>query len=69
MIPFDIDSQTLSDLEIFESAASERCIFSFFDFTSTIGGKEQLRSFFNHPQSDIQIIEERERSHSIFAKV
>ncbi len=59
MISFDIDSQTLSDLEIFESAARERCIFSFFDFTSTIGGKEQLRSFFNHPQSDVQIIEER----------
>ena len=59
MVPFDIDSQTLNDLEIFESAASEKCIFSFFDFSSTIGGKEKLRSLFNHPQTDIQIIEER----------
>lgn len=59
MVPFDIDNQTLNDLEIFESAASEKCIFSFFDFSSTIGGKEKLRSLFNHPQTDIQIIEER----------
>ncbi|WP_214225162.1 hypothetical protein [Pedobacter sp. B4-66] len=56
---FDIDNQTLNDLEIFESASNEKSIFSFFDFTSTIGGKEKLRSLFNHPQADIQIIEER----------
>lgn len=59
MASFDIDKQTLNDLEIFESVASEKCIFSFFDFTLTIGGKEQLRSLFNHPQSDVQVIEER----------
>ncbi|NRF37905.1 hypothetical protein [Pedobacter foliorum] len=59
MGPFDIDNQTLNDLEIFESASNEKSIFSFFDFTSTIGGKEKLRSLFNHPQTDIQIIEER----------
>lgn len=57
MEPFDIDNQTLNDLEIFESASNEKSIFSFFDFTSTIGGKEKLRSLFNH--TDIQIVEER----------
>ena len=58
-MPFDIDNQTLNDLEIFESASNEKSIFSFFDFTSTIGGKEKLRSLFNHPLTDVRIIEER----------
>lgn len=53
---FDIDSQTLSDLEIFGSAKHEVSVFSFFNFTSTIGGRDKLLSIFKTPQTDAAVI-------------
>lgn len=56
---FDIDSQTLNDLEIFERRKGEVCIFSLFNFTSTIGGKDRLLDFFKTPQNDLSVINKR----------
>ncbi len=53
---FDIDSQTLNDLEIFGSHKNDISVFSFFNFTSTIGGREHLLSIFKTPQTDAAVI-------------
>lgn len=53
---FDIDSQTLSDLEIFGTYKHDVSVFSFFNFTSTIGGREHLLSIFRRPQKDAPVI-------------
>lgn len=37
---FDVDKQTLIDLNLFSSDKSENSIFNFFNETKTIGGKK-----------------------------
>lgn len=58
---FEIDDQTLSDLEIFESSGKGRSLFSLFDLTSTLGGREKLLDIFNQPLVDPAMIKDRQK--------
>jgi DNA mismatch repair ATPase MutS len=60
MSKFDIDKQTLSDLNIFEAYGLNKSVFSLFNFTSTIKGNDKLNDIFRTPSTAIQIINERQ---------
>jgi DNA mismatch repair ATPase MutS len=60
---FDIDKQTINDLELFNKVKGDNSVFSLFNFTQSIGGKKRLEYIFNEPLSDIDII--RQRLHNI----
>lgn len=59
MIAFDIDKQTLNDLEIFSSSDSQKSLFSLFNRTCTIEGSSTLKLIFKNPLTDIKLISER----------
>jgi len=56
---FKIDKQTADDLELFEKSKGSSSIFSLFNLTKSIGGKDELRRIFSLPFSDIDQIENR----------
>lgn len=56
---FDIDKQTIYDLELFEKIKGDKSVFSLFNFTKTIGGRECLRKMFSFPLNDKELIEKR----------
>jgi DNA mismatch repair protein MutS len=56
---FDIDKQTIYDLELFEKIKGDKSVFSLFNFTKTIGGRECLRNMFSFPLNDKELIEKR----------
>jgi len=56
---FDIDKQTVNDLELFEKIKGEKSIFSLFNFTNTIGGRECLKYMFSNPLTNKNSIESR----------
>ncbi len=56
---FEIDKQTIDDLELFDKARGEKFVFSFFNFAKSIGGKRKLERMFSKPLIDIKLIEER----------
>ena len=58
-IKFDIDNQTINDLELFEKIKGDKSVFSLFNFTTTIGGRECLRNMFSNPFTDKISIEKR----------
>lgn len=58
---FLIDKQTVDDLELFEKSKSDKSIFSLFNFTKSIGGKEELTRIFSFPLTNISQIENRIR--------
>jgi DNA mismatch repair protein MutS len=60
MEPFIIDSQTFSDLEIFESATKGNSIFSIFDHCSTPGGRKKLIEIFSWPLTDAKELLDRQ---------
>ncbi len=56
---FDVDTQTLNDLGIFQNAYNRNSVFNLFDNTKTIGGKEKLEDIFNRPLTSASLIKER----------
>ncbi len=56
---FEIDKQTINDLELFDKVRGEKSVFSFFNFAKSLGGKRKLESMFSKPLTDIKLIEER----------
>lgn len=60
MNKFDIDKQTLNDLNIFDTYGVTRSVFSLFNFTSTIKGHDKLMDIFRSPSTDIKVINERQ---------
>lgn len=56
---FEIDKQTVNDLELFERTKNDKSVFSFFNHTKSIGGSEKLKTIFNSPLLDIRLIEKR----------
>ncbi len=56
----NIDYQTFSDLEIFESSGQGQSIFELFDFTKTTEGKAKLTKIFHNPLNQIEQIKERQ---------
>jgi DNA mismatch repair ATPase MutS len=59
---FFVDSQTLSDLQIFQSEKGKASIHKIFDHTKTHGGKIRLQEMLGEPTSDIKMIIEREEA-------
>lgn len=59
---FFVDSQTLSDLQIFQSEKGKVSIHKIFDHTKTHGGKTRLQEMLAEPTSDIKMIIEREEA-------
>jgi len=59
MIAFDIDKQTLNDLEIFGSDNNQKSLFSLFNRTCTIEGSSTLKVIFKNPLNNIELISER----------
>lgn len=60
MYKFDIDKQTLNDLNIFDSHGSNKSVFSLFNFTGTLKGNEELMQLFQSPTTDITLINHRQ---------
>ena len=57
---FEIDRQTLSDLEIFTSD-SGNTIYSFFNSCTTVGGRTKLQSMMENPSTDLLLLTERKK--------
>lgn len=56
---FEIDKQTINDLELFERVKGDRSVLSFFNHTKSIGGTEKLKRIFSSPLVDINLLEKR----------
>ena len=50
---FEIDKQTIKDLEIFGSENSDSSIFNFYNKTKTNGGRDFLTEMMKNPLTDI----------------
>jgi DNA mismatch repair ATPase MutS len=57
---FLIDSQTVTDLEIFEGRKARKSVFKFFDRAISYGGRRELLDIFSSPMSDIKKIRDRQ---------
>ncbi|WP_316814943.1 MutS-related protein [Pedobacter nyackensis] len=56
MSGFNIDEQTLRDLNVFNEGASSNSIYNIFKYTRTLGGRERLAELMRNPSSDINEI-------------
>ena len=56
---FQIDNQTVKDLELFSDRPNSKSIIDFFNRTKTFGGKLQLRGLMESPLDDIKEITQR----------
>ncbi len=59
MIAFDLDKQTIKDLEIFVDSRSANSISNFFNQTKTFGGKSFLYQLMKNPITDINELRQR----------
>jgi DNA mismatch repair ATPase MutS len=66
---FDIDKQTIGDLELFEKAKGDKSIFSYYNFTKSIGGKKRLENIFRNPLTDLESIQSRIQTIKCFQKL
>ncbi|MES2061776.1 MAG: hypothetical protein V4456_07640 [Bacteroidota bacterium] len=57
---FEIDKQTLNDLEIFTSESGDT-IYSFFNACTTVGGRKKLESMMRNPSNDLLLLTERKK--------
>ncbi|MDF2433766.1 MAG: mismatch repair protein MutS [Mucilaginibacter sp.] len=63
---FEIDRQTINDLEVFNEARSGISIFTFFDIAKTIGGRKKLIQMMETPSVDINVLTSRRDSIKYF---
>ena len=63
---FDIDKQTIRDLEIFPTKKDNRSIYSIYNQASTIGGQQALWDLFNSPVSDLKLLLTRKKEINFF---
>ena len=59
MIEFDLDKQTIKDLEIFVDSRSANSISNFYNQTKTFGGKNFLYQLMKNPITDINELRQR----------
>lgn len=59
---FELDKQTIQDLEIFGNEKSTNSIFHCYNFTKTIGGKKHLHGLMHSPLTDIAELQQRRDS-------
>lgn len=65
---FEVDSQTLKDLEIFDTVKDGKSVFSLFNFTQCHGGRRVLYNFISNPLTDRNKLIERTDAISFFQK-
>lgn len=63
---FQIDNQTLKDLEIFGLGRDQNSIFDLFNCVKSLKGKEQLHYYLAHPLTDPEEISNRKEAISFF---
>lgn len=63
---FDIDKQTIKDLELFAEKRKDKSILSVYNRTSTIGGGELLYEMFGSPITDRVSLENRKKEINFF---
>lgn len=56
---FELDTQTIKDLEIFGDGKSSNCIFKFYNKTKTNGGRNHLLTLMENPITDIHELRQR----------
>lgn len=56
---FELDKQTIHDLEIFGNEKSTNSIFHYYNHTKTIGGKKHLHGLMYSPLTDINKLQQR----------
>jgi DNA mismatch repair ATPase MutS len=63
---FDIDKQTIRDLNLFEERANVRSVFSIYNRTATKGGRDMLNRLFRTPVSDMEFLQSRKAEINFF---
>ena len=56
---FDIDKQTIRDLELFPEKRNDKSILSVYGKTATIGGRDLLYEVFSNPRSNLEYLQNR----------
>lgn len=59
MAQFEVDKQTINDLQIFNDARHKIAVYNFFDHTSTFGGSMKLTELMSTPSNDIRVLSSR----------
>lgn len=59
---FEVDNQTLKDLEIFGNSKNEKSIFDLFNFTNYLGGRKKMYALLSNPTSDYAELTERKEA-------
>jgi len=68
-MPFRIDKQTISDIELFSQNEKSPSLFSFYNRTITQGGKERLYRIIQLPFSEYNLLDNRKLEISYFNKI
>ncbi|MDO9341051.1 MAG: DNA mismatch repair protein [Bacteroidales bacterium] len=63
---FDIDKQTIRDLELFQEKRNDKSILSVYNRTATIGGRELLYEVFSSPISNLDFLQNRKNEINFF---
>ncbi len=63
---FDIDKQTIRDLNLFEDRTNNKSIFSVYNNTVTKGGQEKMFKLFRTPVSDLEALQCRKAEINFF---
>jgi len=63
---YDIDKQTIRDLELFPEKRNDKSILSIYNRTATIGGRELLNEVFSSPVSNLDFLENRKKEINFF---
>jgi len=63
---FDIDKQTIRDLELFPERRNDKSILSVYNRTATIGGKELLYEVFSTPVTNLDFLQNRQNEINFF---
>lgn len=56
---FELDNQTINDLDIFRSSSNQTSVFDYFDQTQTKGGQDALFQLMKSPTSEVDVLEFR----------
>ncbi|WP_184544775.1 MutS-related protein [Mucilaginibacter sp. FT3.2] len=62
MAHFEVDKQTINDLQLFDDTGNSQSVFSFFDKVSTIGSRQKLTQMMRTPSNNIDILSSRRDS-------
>ena len=63
---FDVDKQTIKDLNLFEERANVKSVFSVYNRAVTKGGRELLNRLFRTPVSDLEFLQSRKAEINFF---